>query len=340
MYVMIDVLTNLEVILKHKTSIFLLIQYYYYYLPVMFVQVGPFACLLSTLYAFGKLNHDNEIIAMRSSGLSILQISKTVIILGLLMSMFVFWINDRFIPNALSTAQKIKAQIDAGPNVGEKKQETINNLSMYGMKNRLFFINKFYPETNTMEGISILEHDQQQNIIKKIVANKGAYAEGLWKFYQSITYILDTNGQIIQEPQFFEEEIMAIPETPADFINQRQRPEYMTIAQLDDYIWKLSKSGASSVIRNFKIDLYQRFTSPFTNIIIILLGIPFALMMKKRSTGISSIGISIIVGFLYYIFDAISIALGKGGTVPPILSASLSHLVALASSLYLIKNMP
>ena len=80
--------------------------------------------------------------------------------------------------------------------------------------------------------------------------------------------------------------------------------------------------------------------SPFTSLIIILLGIPFALMMRRRSTGVSSLGISIFVGFLYYIIDAISIALGKGGMIPPILAASLSHFIALGTSLYLIANMP
>jgi lipopolysaccharide export system permease protein len=186
----------------------------------------------------------------------------------------------------------------------------------------------------------ILEHDDRQDITKKIVARRGVYEDGLWKFYQSITYTFDANGQIINEPQYLEEEIMAIPETPHDFSSQRQRPDYMTIAQLDDYIWKLSKSGANSVIRNLKVDLYQRYTVPLTSIIIIILGIPFSMIMKRRATGLSSVGISIMVGFLYYVLSAISIALGKSGTFPPILSASFSHIVALSTGLYLIARMP
>lgn len=340
MYVIIDVLSHLEDILKQQSNIKLLIQYYLSYLPIMFVQVAPFACLLSTLYAFGKLNHENEIIAMRSSGLSVFQISKTVIIMGLLMSLAVFWISDRLVPQSLAMSERIKVQLESGKKSKDKKQEIITNLAIYGLKNRLFFVNKFNSETNTMGGITILEHDEKQNITKKIVANKGVYADGLWKFYQCITYNFDLNGQVIQEPQFLEEEVMAIPESPDDFMRQRQRPELMTIAQLQDYIWRLSKSGATTVIRNFKIDLYQRFTAPFTNLVIILLGIPFALRIKRRATGISSIGISILVGFFYYVLDAVSIALGKGGILPPVLSATSSHIILLTYSLYLINRLP
>lgn len=191
-----------------------------------------------------------------------------------------------------------------------------------------------------MEGITILEHDQYQNLTKKIVANRGIYKDGLWTFYQCITYNFDPNGQILSEPQYLEEEIMAIPEPPAEFLNQMQRAEFMTIAQLEDYIWKLSRSGAVTVVRNFKVDLYQRFTSPLTSLIIILLGIPFALMIKKRATGLSSIGMSIIVTFFYYVLNAVSISFGKAGFITPFLAASLSHIIGFLISMYLITGLP
>lgn len=341
LYVIIDTLSHLEDILKQHINLAFLLKYYLSYLPIMFVQVSPFAGLLSVLYTFGKLNHNNEIIAMRASGQSIFQMTKTTLILGLLVSLFVFWINDRIIPPSLVQNQKMKGQIEEGTKKAkEKKQEVFYNLSMYGSGNRLYFINKFSVKDNSMEGITILEHDQHQNITKKIVANKAIYKDRRWRFYQCITYNFDENGQIIEEPLYLEEKAADIPERPADFINQRQRADFMSIAELTDYIRKLSKSGASTVIRNLKVELYQRFTSPFTNLVIILVGIPFALMIRKRATGLSSIGISIMAGFLYYVIDAISIALGMGGILIPILSASLSHVSVILFSIYLINKLP
>jgi lipopolysaccharide export system permease protein len=341
LYVVIDLLANLEDLLKQQVTITLLLRYYLGSLPAMFVQVSPFACLLSTLYTLGKLNCDNEIIAMRSAGLSIFQIAKPIIVFGLLVSLFIFWISDRVVPQSAQDTQKIRMQMAQGKNRNkEKKNEPIDNLTMYGLKNRLFFINRFYPDTFTMEGITVLEHDQHQNITRKIVAAKGVYLDNIWKFFQCITYDFDNNGQVIQEPRYFEEEIMAISETPLDFLNQRQRPDSMNISQLEDYIWKFSKSGASTVIRKLKVDLYQRFTEPFTSFVIIILGIPFSLIMRRRATGLSSIGISILVGFLYYMLDAVSTALGTGGIIAPLLAASLSHITALSYGMYLIKHTP
>jgi lipopolysaccharide export system permease protein len=341
LYIIIDIFSHLDEILKHRVNFSLLFRYYISYLPIIFVQVAPVVCLLATLYTFGRLNHNNEIIAMRSAGLSLFQIIKVVIIFGCLISICVFLVNDKFVPQSLSLTENIKEEMEKGSKkVQAKEQETINNLSMYGMHNRLYFISRFTPLTKTMEGITILEHDEKQNLTKKIVANKGIYRHGLWRFYQSITYNLDKRGQIKGEPQYLEEETMTIPETPEDFLSQRQRPDFMTIAELEDYIWKLSKSGATTTIRNFKVDLYQRFTMPLTSVIIIILGLPFSLMMKKRATGLSSLGVSIMVGFVYYVLNAIGLALGKAGILMPTLSVSLSHIIALTTGLYLLNNLP
>jgi len=341
LYIIIDVFSNLDEILKQKAQFDTLIRYYAAYLPIIFVQVSPIACLLSTLYTFGKLNRNNELIAMRSAGMSIFQIAKTVIIFGVIISACVFWVNDRFVPSSMNLTENIKKQMDSESKKNkDKKQDIITNLSMYGLKNRLFFVNKFYLNTNTMEGIIILEHDEKQNITKKIVANKGIYKDGQWTFYQCITYFFDEHVQIKEEPRYQEEEIMDIPESPYDFLHQILRPDYMTIAQLESYIDKLAKSGAVTVIRNMKVDLFARFAAPLTSIIIILIGIPFSMMMKKRATGMSSVGLSIMVGFLYYVLNAVSLALGKGGVFPPFLAAFFSHIVAFTAAILLIRALP
>jgi lipopolysaccharide export system permease protein len=341
LYIVIDIVSFLEDILKQKVVPFVLIEYYLWYLPIIFVQVAPFSCLLATLYTFGKLNRDNELVAMRAAGLSIFQIARTVIIFGALVSFFVFWVNDRFVPSSIGLTKKIKEQIESGTKrAKDKEHESVINLAMYGLKNRLFFVNKFSLATNTMEGIIILEHDQHQNITKKIVATKGVYKDGSWVFYHSVNYDLDENGQLKGEPIYFEEEVMDIAETPHDFLTQRQQPDSMTIAQVNDYLAKLAHSGATTVIRNLKVDLYRKFTEPMTAFLIILLGIPFSLKIQRRAAGLASLGLSIIMGFLYYVVNAVGIALGKGGILVPGLAASLSPITAFITAMYLIGTLP
>lgn len=339
LYVIVDIFGHLDEILKQKINLVILRQYYLSYLPVIFVQITPIACLLATLYTLGTLAHHNEIIAMRTSGLSIFQITRTLIIFCIMISIFVFLINERVVPLSLDLLEKTKAKMEEKSKKESQEKEVIKNLSIYGLKNRLFFVNRFSLKDNTMEGITILEQDEHQNITKKIVANKGIWEDDLWRFYQSLTYNFDENGQFKGDPQYFEEEIMDIAEGPRDFLKQRQNPELMNIAQLNDYILRLSKSGAKAIVRNFKVDLYHRFMLPFTSLVITIVGIPFALRIRGRATALSSFGVSFMVGFLYYVFTAVTVAFGKAGFLPPFLAASLGHLSFFILGLYLISNL-
>jgi lipopolysaccharide export system permease protein len=341
LYIIIDLFAHLDVILKMKSAGELLFYYYASYLPFIFVQIAPFSCLLAVLYVFARLNHDNEIIAMRSTGMSIFAITHTVILFGIMISGFVFLVNDRIMPEALHINQKLKLQLESGATrTVHFKEDILHNVTIYGLKNRLFFINSFFPKQKTMEGITILEHDEKQNIIRKIVANKGVYEGKRWRFFQSITYSFDSNGQLTEEPRFEEEELMPIPESPDEFLGQKQSPDYMGLDEINDYIRKLSRSGATAVIRNLRIDFYHRLFMPLSSLLIILLAIPFSLKIRKKATGLSSLGLSLVLGFFYYVFDAVSIALGKAGYLDPLLSASLSHLLAFALGLYLISKIP
>jgi lipopolysaccharide export system permease protein len=340
LYVIVDVFEHLDDILKQKTDLIMLRQYYLAYLPVIFVQITPIACLLAVLYTLGSLNRNNEIIAMRASGLSIWQITKTAIVFGIIVSIFVFLINEQIVPKSQGVIEKIKLQMQTKNNKKLIENDVIRNLSMYGLKNRLYFVNKFSLKDNTMEGITILEQDKYQNITKKIVANKGVWQDRLWTFYNSFSYEFDEAGQIKNDPIFYKEEVMSISETPKDFLSLVQLPEFMSISQLDDYIFRLSKSGADTVVRNLKVDLYQRLTFPLTSLVIIIVGIPFALKIKKRVTALASFAICFILGFLYYVSSALGVAFGKAGYLPPVVAVSLSHVLFFLYGIYVIYKLP
>jgi lipopolysaccharide export LptBFGC system permease protein LptF len=58
--------------------------------------------------------------------------------------------------------------------------------------------------------------------------------------------------------------------------------------------------------------------------------------IRGRATALASFGISFAVGFIYYVSDAIALAFGKAGILPPFLAASAGHLFFLGLGIYLI----
>ncbi|MDD5237146.1 MAG: LptF/LptG family permease, partial [Candidatus Omnitrophica bacterium] len=51
LYVIIDLFSNLDDLLKQRVAIELLAKYYLAFLPIIFVQTSPIACLLATVYS-------------------------------------------------------------------------------------------------------------------------------------------------------------------------------------------------------------------------------------------------------------------------------------------------
>ncbi|HPN88932.1 MAG TPA: LptF/LptG family permease [Candidatus Omnitrophota bacterium] len=324
LYILIDVTSNLDEYIKYKIPFPILLQYYSASLPFILTQTSSIACLIAILFTFSRLNNNNEIIAMRSSGMSFWKITKPALYFGLIASILVFWLNEKYLPHAQKISEKIRndymvLEVDRI----RKQEKKITNLTFYGLKNRLYFVDTFDQHTNELFGITIIEYDEHQNILQKIVAFKGDWTGLAWKFYQC--QITSFEPQDIEAPvkiKIYKEKLMDIKETPTDFLRQRLQVSSMNIRELYQYISRFSKSGAAKALNNLRVDLHQKIAYPFGNFVIVLLGLPFALMIRSRKgTTFSALGIAILVGFLYYVANAIMLAFGKGGFLAPFLSA-------------------
>lgn len=321
LYIIADLLGRLDDILRNHASFITIYQYYSTYFPIIFTQTSPIAMLLATVYTFAKLNRNNELIAIRSSGLSIWQVIKPTLIAASMLSVVIFFVSESLVPQAQHQAEKIKAHLEGNKDAAALKEEIIQNLTFYGLENRLFFVNSFDTKNNIMKGITVLQQDKNQDLTAKIVATKGAYINNIWIFYEFTKFYFAKYGQISGETLYSEEQIMDITETPQDFLQQRQRPEFMKIGQLEDYIWRLQRSGATSAARNLQVDLYNRYAAATSCLILILAGIPFSFITRKRANIFSSFGVSIAISFLYFILSAVSLAVGKNGWLPAFAAA-------------------
>lgn len=339
LYIIIDVFSNLGDMLKSHPPFLKVLEYYIYSIPLMFTQTSPIASLLATLFTIGALNQSNEVIAMRACGRSIFSIVKPLIFFGLILSLGIFLLSETVLPKAIKMGKMIKdCYLDR--DIGEDSNKGIEKVAVYGFNNRLFFINKLYPKTNTIEGLTILEHDDKQNVKTKIYAEKAVWRNNRWVFYQCFIYHLNDNQKVEGEPLYFGNTFFQIEETPQDLMRQNIPVENMNIKELSSYIGKLSQSNATAAINKIMVDLYQKTSFPFTSLIIILIGIPSAIVIRRRAVAFSSIGLCIGISFIFYVAFAVSIALGKTGTVPPVIAAWISHVLFGSVALYFIAKIP
>jgi len=97
----------------------------------------PMAVLVATLMSFGRMSHDNEITAMRTSGLSYASIIRPALIFGMLICLALIYFNNQVLPNANHKARLLSTDINRKrPDLAIEVGVFVDDLPSYGMMAR------------------------------------------------------------------------------------------------------------------------------------------------------------------------------------------------------------
>jgi lipopolysaccharide export system permease protein len=97
-------------------------------LPFIVAMTLPMAVLLAVLYAFSHLAADNEITALRASGISVYQILAPVLAWGIFMSAFNFVFVDQVLPRSNARLRGLLIDIGRKKPTFELREQVINEV--------------------------------------------------------------------------------------------------------------------------------------------------------------------------------------------------------------------
>ncbi|HEX6405982.1 MAG TPA: LptF/LptG family permease [Gemmatimonadales bacterium] len=145
-------------------------------LPFIIAMTLPMAVLLAVLYTFSHLAADNEITAMRASGISAYQVLFPVLIWGACMSAFNFAFVDQVLPRSNARLRALLIDIGRKKPTFELREQVINEVppSQYFLR-----ASRIDAATGKMRGVTI--YDVGGEASRRIIyADSGsmAYAEG------------------------------------------------------------------------------------------------------------------------------------------------------------------
>lgn len=331
LFVVIDLFDNINQLIKYSINPSYLLAYYLNFIPYVATQGMPVAILISVVYVFVQFNRNNEITAMRASGISIWHILRPLIACGFMISIASFIISDRIVPDSMLRASDLKEMNFEKVKMEkqQKKHEKIlYNVAFYGTHNRIFYAHEYSVYQNKISDLIIHEQDNNQEVVSKTTATEAVWKNNKWVAKNAMYFKLSKEGKILEEPYFYEEEALNIDETPADFAKRRHQTEYMSFAELKQYIYYLS-FGSSSAVLKLKVDLEHKLAFPFANVVVVFIAAPFALIggrHKSALIGIAMVAIILLV-LSYYAVMSIALAMGKAGIMHPIAAAWFANVV-------------
>lgn len=338
LYVIVDIFGHLDEILRNKVPLAILYKYYLSLVPLIFVQTAPVAALLAVVYMLSTLNKNNELTAAKACGVSIGRLLLPIFVIGIILSLSIFLINENVVSKTVVAAERIKTDYIEKSPAKRKSLKVIKNLTVYGKENQMIYAKSFNPVNNQLNQIIILEQDNNQRLRRKIMAKRAYWTGKNWVFSDCIIYRFNQTGEPVGRPLVFKKKIIRFPETPKQLLRYELQTSYMNYKELKDYINRLS-GGDKKTINSLRTELYFKTAIPLVYLIIMLLGIPFALT-TARGGAMAGIGISVGVGLLYYGSIYFALALGKGGFLPPLLAAHISNIVFFLIALFLFRRSP
>lgn len=320
-YIVVLFFQKMNIFIKHQAPFHLIFHYLLYKIPeVTFQWTLPYAVLLGTLLTLGTLSRHSEITALKAGGISLYRIILPLLFFSLIVSFFSFLGNEYIVP---FTNQRTRYLLD----VQVRKEQPANFFKNYKIwyrnDHRIFNIQLLDPQEKILKGFTLYQFDDHFRCTQRIDAREVKWLNGRWRLYNGAVRDFGEGGSIRITP--FREIEFYLKENWESFQKIERASREMSYTELRTYIQKIQSSGYDAT--RYLVEFYSKHSYPLLNIIMVLIGIPFALK-TGRSGGVAlNIGISVMIGFAYGVTFYIFLSFGKSGILPPFLSSWIPTLL-------------
>ena len=297
-----QILLLVQDILRKHVPLVQVMKLMTYSLPFIIAQSAPFGTLVGFLMCMGRLMTDNEILILRATGTSFFRLSLPVIILGVLISLGSFFVNDYLLPLGTIQYNKLYREIIfSNPNVEMESnsiKKTNNSILVIGEVNDrnvsdllLFDTDSSGNQRLIIAGSTELLDPNDSTIMMQLRMKNPAVVQFDNDDKDTYEYILsDYTTMNIFACQFISSG------------SSGTNPREMTSYDLKQYIKKLKDKENTSkrTLNTYNLEYHKKFSLPFGSIFFALLAFPLAILFGKHNGQTIGLIIGILISVLYW----------------------------------------
>ena len=327
-YLTIDFFGKIGRLIQDDASFSMIFLYFGLKIPKVVFDIAPIGMLIATLVVLGLQSRHNEIVAMKSNGISLRYATSPILILAFVLSLILCAGNLSFIP-----LTKQKADFVQAVKIKKYQEQSYFGQSRLWLRDgRHTFLNVGFADSihRVLHDVTLYTLRDDFTLEETIEAKRIQHENGRWMMYEGRIRRFSADGTMTEST--FEMEAAALKRRPEEFKGLDVNTDKMKFVELRKYINRLSKDGYDA--DRFRVDLYNKISLPFVNFVMALIAIPFGLV-QARSRGIArGVGISLFIGSCYWIVHSIALSMGHAGLIPPLLAGTLANLLFLSIGLY------
>lgn len=321
-FITVDVNEKIGSFIDHNAELFDVVSYYLYKIPWIVVLILPVSVLLATIFSLGRLARENELTAFIASGTSLVRVASPVIIAAFFISLLTILLGETIVPQANRRGENIML-VEIEKQKARASYRFKNNLHYQGEGNRVYYADKYDLRLSVLLGAVVQEYDGSR-LRRRIDAQKAFWDGEKWIFMKgAVREFLETGEHITT---FDRLPMPELPERPEDLAKEEIEPEEMNFTELKDYIDKVRRGGG--LIDKYLVDLYVKFSFPFTSLIFAVIGTALSSARRKPSMA-TGFGLTLFISFTYYGILRIGQALGHSGVIQPLFGAWMGNIIFL-----------
>jgi LPS export ABC transporter permease LptG len=325
----------LDDIARHHVAFLIVINYFRYLTPYLVYNLAPLGALVSVLVTLGIMSKNNEIVAIKASGISLHRLVIPLLVAGVVLAGAMLLVNETYLPYANQRQDALRNQIKGRP----PQTYTHPQRWIFGENSKIYNYDLFSPLQNLFGGLSVLEIDPATfNVRRRIFANRAQWSASQKIWLLESGWVRDfSGGSITRFDQF---NVQAFPELtePPEYFNREVRQAFqMNWSDLNRYIEDLRRAGFD--VAGLTVQWHVKIAYPLIAPISMLLAIPFAFLVGSRGA-IGGVAIGIAIGIGYWSIARLMEAMGGVGQLPPILAGWSPDLIFFFIGLYFFFKIP
>jgi len=327
-FLLIDVFEKIDSFIDHNASWWDSTRFFLYKIPDMVRLTLPVDVLLATMFTLGVLARNNEVVALLSSGISMLRLTRPILLVSLLLVGISGLLAEYVVPFTNERMFHVKrVDIEKRPPLDEPVRHSFSYHSQNGY---VIFANRFNTHRKELLGTTVSFADDGR-LRMRLDAERGEYKDDTWVFYDG--FVREFMNGDESAHHFREWRLPELQETPQELARIEQEPDAMNYQQLRAYIARLRASGVQ--VNDYSVDLHAKLSYPFTILIMALLAVGLSASKKKVSIA-SSFAQTLFIAFGYLVIVGLTEAFGKNEMISPLLAGwSAPRVFALASTWFL-----
>jgi len=295
----------------------------------------PMAVLIATLMAFGRLSSDNEVTALKASGVSIISLMKPAIIFGIVVMAALFYFSDRVLPEFNHRSRLLSSDIS-------RKKPTINieeGVFHFDVPNIVMRAQEIDEETSLMKGVVIYD-ESDRKYQTTILADSGrldfnyASEQFFMTLYDGTIHRIEK-----QKPENYQEteyKVSLFRMDAPEMLLQRRESSYrsdreQSSGMMMEQVRKLRKEPKPNTrrINAFLVEINKKYSIPAACLVFTVIGVPMGVMFRSGGLGVSG-GLSVVFFLVYWICLIGGEDLADRGLAAPWLAMWFPNIIILA----------